>query len=132
MKAEFNIGIQALCLLAEEGRLLNSEWLARKINTNSVRVRNVLRKLSDQGYVEAVRGARGGYKLLVDPDDINLGELMEMIEVKPFNLRSTEREPAPAVKDVILNIYGRINQAAYDELEKITIQDVQDQLRLQE
>ncbi|MDO5037883.1 MAG: Rrf2 family transcriptional regulator [Tissierellia bacterium] len=128
MKAEFNIAVQALCLLAEKGRLLNSEYIAREIDTNSVRVRNVLRKLSDKGYVEAIRGVKGGYRLQVDPKHISLGSLMDLIEVKPFKLRDGSRRGKASMEDISKKIYQKINQAAYRELDKISLYEVQQEL----
>lgn len=41
---------------------------------------NVLKSLNQAGIISSVRGARGGYRLQVDPADVTLNDLVEAIE----------------------------------------------------
>jgi len=41
---------------------------------------NVLKELASAGYVESVRGARGGYRLALDPEQITLADLIVAVE----------------------------------------------------
>lgn len=41
---------------------------------------NVLKELCVAGYVESVRGARGGYRLVARPEQVNVGDLVAALE----------------------------------------------------
>ena len=41
---------------------------------------NILKTLSHHGIVESVRGANGGYRLAVKPEEVSLGRLLEILE----------------------------------------------------
>src|ERR1035437_1275386 len=44
---------------------------------------NVLKELAAAGYVESVRGAKGGYRLARRPEEINLADLVSAMEGGP-------------------------------------------------
>ncbi|MBI9017019.1 MAG: Rrf2 family transcriptional regulator [Phycisphaerae bacterium] len=77
-------GLIALCHLATAPEVLFS---ARKIAENygmsGALLMNVLKSLTRNGLVESTRGVNGGYKLLRDPANITLAELVCAIEGPP-------------------------------------------------
>ncbi len=75
-------GLIAMVHLAElpEGELISARQLAVKTGGSQSLLTNVLKALASCGYVESVRGARGGYRLAVDPDNINVAELVSGME----------------------------------------------------
>lgn len=65
----------------------------------------ILLQLKSAGIVESTRGASGGYRLKRRPDEITLGEIMNVIEPMPINKRanpstSSARSPATALNEV--------------------------------
>lgn len=92
---------------------------------------NVLKELAAAGYVESVRGARGGYRLARELEKISLAELVEAME-GPVRLSEctgdlTKHQECTLVmmaqcpvNDPVHRVQRRIN----DFLKKITLADI--------
>ncbi len=71
---------------AEEGRdaLVSAQELASFSALNKSLVANLLKDLTRAGFLNSVRGARGGYRLAASPRDISLGAILRAVE-GPFS-----------------------------------------------
>jgi Rrf2 family protein len=70
----------AITRLIERLQCMNSEMLAKSVNTNPVVVRRLLGRLRQAGLVESLAGACGGSRLARDPEQITLLEVYEAVE----------------------------------------------------
>lgn len=59
---------------------LSAKELAESYNLSPSLVANLLKTLSREGLIDSVRGKHGGYRLLRDPLDIRLGEIIRTVE----------------------------------------------------
>ena len=75
-------GLIAMTYLARlgEGELASAREIAERFGVPSSLLMNVLKELAAAGYVESVRGARGGYRLARSPEGISLADLVEVVE----------------------------------------------------
>ncbi len=75
-------GLIAMTHLASlsDGELACARKIAEQFNLPTSLMMNVLKQLSAAGFVESVRGARGGYRLAKRPEDISLADLVEALE----------------------------------------------------
>ncbi len=75
-------GLIAMAHLARlgEGELASAREISERFDVPTSLLMNVLKELSGSGYVESVRGARGGYRLARRPEKINLADLIAVIE----------------------------------------------------
>lgn len=75
-------GLIAMVHLAElpAGELISARQMAEKTRGSQSLLTNVLKDLATCGYVESVRGSRGGYRLAGDPARINVAELVTGLE----------------------------------------------------
>ena len=81
MNTHFSIALHALALLAgAPGRVLTSEALADRIQTNPVFLRRVLGALRTAGVLETRRGAGGGIVLVSDPAAVTLAEIYRLVQ----------------------------------------------------
>lgn len=79
-KTEYGlIAVVHLAALAE-GELISARQMAVKTGGSRSLLMNVLKDLATCGYVESVRGSRGGYRLAGDPAKINVAELVTGLE----------------------------------------------------
>jgi len=62
------------------GQLASAREIAERFGTPAALLMNVLKELAAAGYVESVRGARGGYRLARRPEDISLANLIGELE----------------------------------------------------
>ncbi len=62
------------------GELSSAREIAERFDIPVSLLMNVLKELASAGYVESVRGARGGYRLARGTDEIAVGEMVEALE----------------------------------------------------
>lgn len=75
--------IKALLYLADhqsEGRSIFSSEIAEQENIPKKFLETILRELRNFQFVQSKRGKAGGYKLLKEPKDINLADLMRAVD----------------------------------------------------
>jgi Rrf2 family protein len=75
-------GLIALTHLSRQpqGQLASARSIAEQFGVPVSLLMNILKELSAAGYVDSVRGARGGYKLSRSPEDITLADLIGTLE----------------------------------------------------
>ncbi len=75
-------GLIAMAHLAElpEGRVCSAREIAQTYEIPTALLMNVLKALAVAGYVDSIRGSRGGYRLAHRPEEISLAELVSAIE----------------------------------------------------
>lgn len=72
--------IRVVLYLAEAEGLVTSQDLANFSKVSPNYIFKIMKKLVDAGYVEQFRGVKGGYKLCVNPQDITLWDIIELME----------------------------------------------------
>src|SRR4051812_42410357 len=77
--------------LAFSGEIMDSEALARSVNTNPVVVRRLLLALRDAGLIETIAGKHGGSRLRKSPREISLRDIYDAIEPQPL-IRVSQRK----------------------------------------
>ena len=86
----------------------------------------ILLQLKGAGLVASTRGAAGGYHLLKPPEDVSLGEVMEVIEgaIEDNGQPTTHAAPdSPAVK-VLVQTWKRVSLAQRELLRGISIAEL--------
>jgi len=79
MRLDFSVAVHSLLYLDENRpRKIASRELATSLQLNAVMIRNILSVLHKQGYIEGSVGKNGGYQLIRDLADINVGELYDL------------------------------------------------------
>ncbi|MBK9118592.1 MAG: Rrf2 family transcriptional regulator [Phycisphaerales bacterium] len=71
----------AISHLARVGRqIVSARDIAEEHTVPLPLLMNVLKKLNRAGYINSVRGARGGYLLATNPEELTLADLIEAVE----------------------------------------------------
>jgi len=60
--------------------LASARQIADCFDVSTSLLMNVLKELASAGYVESVRGSRGGYRMAIDPEDVSLADLVSLLE----------------------------------------------------
>jgi len=77
-------GLIALSYLASRPeRVLSARRIAGQFGVPRALLMNVMKQLAAAGYVESVRGARGGYRLARRPDQISIADAVATLEGPP-------------------------------------------------
>jgi Rrf2 family protein len=62
--------------------VVSAHEIARRAHLNKSVVANLLKEFARAGMLESTRGLRGGYRLLRQPSEISLGQILEVVEGK--------------------------------------------------
>ena len=97
MTKKTGYGLIAMTHLASlsGGELACARKIAEQFNLPTSLMMNVLKQLSAAGFVESVRGARGGYRLAKRPEDISLADLVEALAATGKLLGPTQKQDGP-------------------------------------
>jgi Rrf2 family protein len=93
----------------------------------------ILLQLKGAGLVASVRGAAGGYHLIKPPQEVSLGQVMEVIEGSPDeNGQVTAASPdSPAVK-VLQQAWKEVSDVQKRMLDSMTLAELLERARAQE
>lgn len=135
MNSEFTIAVHSMVYLASRpDRMANSEMIAENVCTHSARIRKVMGFLKRSGYIQTKEGIGGGFQLVCQPEEVNLGELYRIVcfgKLKPgWCSGDPERDCAVAanISEVMDGIYIEVEQQLAKHLSKWTIRDVLDRI----
>lgn len=82
----------------------------------------ILLQLKGAGYVESTRGASGGYRLLRSPEEVTLGEVMEVID-GPANRLGSSDAKSPLTR-VLHDAWCEANEAQASVLANVSLADL--------
>jgi len=127
-------GLIAMVHLAKlpDGELSCAREIAEKFGVPAALLMNVLKKLSAAGYVDSVRGARGGYRLARKPESINLADVVTVME-GPIRLAECIRggangrrtcRPAVMASCPITDPVHRVQRKLNDFLQTVTLAEI--------
>lgn len=103
--------------MADSGRPLTSDALARVMQTNPVVVRRTLSGLREQGLVRSEKGHGGGWTLAADPGGITLRDVYEALGRPPlFAMGNRNAEPSCLVEQAVNAALGNTLQKAEELL----------------
>jgi Rrf2 family protein len=81
--------------------VVSAHEIARLAGLNKSVVANLLKEFARRNLLESVRGLRGGYRLVKEPCEVSLGEILEVVE-GPFTLVDCiERENAEVASGLL-------------------------------
>lgn len=110
-----------------DGKTCTITEIAESYNISKNHLMKVVHRLSQLGILKTIRGKGGGLLLNADPEQLNLGELIEKIEPHFFIVECFDAatgkcviSPVCQLKKVLLEASNSFTQA----LRKYTLQDV--------
>ncbi|CAG7654775.1 Rrf2 family transcriptional regulator [Paenibacillus allorhizosphaerae] len=128
--SQFAVAVHMMTILAGNygQQRVNSELMARSVNTNPVIIRRILRKLVKGGLVAAVPGATGGSVLTRPPEQISLLDIYRIEGKQPVCLPENNPNPECLVgksfKGVLCSKLSEAEQAMERKLAEVTIADL--------
>jgi Rrf2 family protein len=82
----------------------------------------ILRTLRSAGWVQSVRGSQGGYRLLVEPNDLTLLEIAEALGCPESNCQ-TEATETPANR-LLHEVWDSASAASREVLSRTTLSEI--------
>jgi Rrf2 family protein len=121
-----SLAFHTMWLLAERAdRRLNTPDIAKTLDVSEHHLQKVHQRLAKAGFIQAVRGPRGGFRLLRPAEEITLLEVFEAID-GPFNpCHCMLGHPGCRVNGCILgNLVDRVDSLVYDHLRQFTVAEL--------
>ena len=120
--------IQMLVYLAKEGKIVSSSKLAAATGVSHRYLLQISAKLRAAGFIRAVHGPSGGLKLVRNPDEINLYDIILSMEgaVRTGEICGT---PAPEIEqeiDTLERMYHSVDGMLGQALKEIMLSDILD------
>jgi len=91
----------------------------------------ILLQLKGAGFVSSVRGAAGGYHLAVEPSEISVGEIVQIVEGPNSVPGADEGSNASPGLRVLRKVWHETNRIEQDHLQKIDFAQLAEQARAQ-
>lgn len=126
---ESDYALRIVAVLAEEDRLLDANTIAEKTLVTPKFALKILRKLVFGNIVSSFKGAKGGYKLKMLPENITLKTVIELIDGPIVIARCLGGDEACNLNPdksscVFHHIFDSISIDLAKKLNKITIKDI--------
>lgn len=127
---QFSMALHVLTVLGySREEMLNSEHLARSVNTHPVVIRRILQRLSLAGFIETQRGARGGVRLKQAPELIDLRQIYQAVETPELLSRPTKNphRPCPVscqMKDIVESLADEAETCLLNYLKDIRLSHI--------
>ena len=117
-----------------DGDLASAREIAERFGVPTSLLMNVLKTLASAGYVESVRGARGGYRLARRPAEISLADMVTALE-GPIRLAECITDVAGDDDECTCEVMAdcpiadpvhRVHRRLRDFLKKVTLAQILD------
>lgn len=124
-KSEY--AIHSLMILAyNQGQEMSVDELAAMQEISRTYLAKVMQKMAGQGIVQSSKGFKGGYSLVLRPQEITLGQVVALFEGEEsfYDCVDSERGCQLGKKCVIHRAFRNAYQEMIAELEKIRLYDL--------
>lgn len=119
--------LRVLIYLAEQGdRLATIQEIADSYEISKNHLMKVVHQLNKKGYIETVRGKKGGMRLHMAPNEINIGVLVRETEQDLSIVECFSTKNACKIAPVcgLKGMFSQALKAFLDTLDKYTLADV--------
>ncbi|WP_321364909.1 Rrf2 family transcriptional regulator [uncultured Celeribacter sp.] len=126
----FAVATHAMCVLATRGQAISSaQFISENISVSAIIIKRVMRPIVVGGYVEAVVGAVGGYRLIRDPNEINLWLILEAIQgsgpfSKRFGMPESNCDEGRAIDQVVYDLYSSLDVMIEERLRAVSLASI--------
>lgn len=125
-------GLNAVCYIATsyQGEPISLKNISNYLNIPLPYLEQIVIKLRKAGYVDSIRGAKGGYKLAKSPSEITTYEILTLLEgeMVPIHCKGldccdySESNDGRCCHGEI--VWAKINKAVKDAIDNYTLQDL--------
>lgn len=115
--------------LQPEGETISLKTIAQRQGISLKYLEQIVTPLIRNGYLQAIRGAQGGYLLAKSPEEYTVGMILRTIEgsLSPVTCLTDSNSPCSRkCYCVTLEVYRKIDQAIDGVVDNITLKDLVD------
>ncbi|MBC8570128.1 RrF2 family transcriptional regulator [Zongyangia hominis] len=124
-KGRYGLRLMLDLALSYEKGLVSLRDVAARQEISEKYLEQIIMPLGRAGLVKSTRGAQGGYRLQLPPEEISVGDVLRVTEGSLTPVGCLDDTPC-ARKDqcVTYSVWGRVQEAITDVVDHITLQDL--------
>jgi Rrf2 family nitric oxide-sensitive transcriptional repressor len=131
MRKETDYAIQMLKLLSKNrNKSLSLRWVAKKLGVSFLFLQKIARKMRLSKLVSAEKGMDGGYKIIINPKNTSIKDVIEKIEGKCCLMSCMDKKNKSKCscscqnKCALKNKFKKINDKLLKILNEIKLADI--------
>ena len=131
-KSRYALRLMLALALQEPGVNLSVKTVAENEGISEKYLEQIIPVLVRNDYVRSVRGARGGYHLVKEPEEYTVGMILRTVEgsISPVSCMDDEvNQCARCHECVTLDLWERVDQAISNVVDHVTLADLVDKQR---
>lgn len=131
-KSRYALRLMLALALQEPGVNLSVKTVAENEGISEKYLEQIIPVLVRSEYVRSVRGARGGYHLVKEPEDYTVGMILRTVEgsISPVSCMDDEvNQCARCHECVTLELWEQVDQAISNVVDHVTLADLVDKQR---
>ena len=131
-KSRYALHLMLELAMQDEGENLSVKAVAESRGISEKYLEQVIPVLVRTGLVRSVRGAKGGYHLMKNPEDITVGMILRTVEgsIAPVSCLDDEvNQCARCNACVTLDLWAQVDQAISNVVDHVTLADLVDKQR---
>ena len=131
-KSRYALHLMLALAMQGEGENLSVKSVAESQGISEKYLEQIIPLLVRGGFVRSVRGARGGYHLMKDPEDTTVGDVLRTVEgsIAPVScLDDAVNQCARCKECVTLDLWAQVDQAISNVVDHVTLADLVDKQR---
>jgi Rrf2 family protein len=118
--------------MEEEGVNLSVKTVAEEQGISEKYLEQIIPVLVKNGYIRSVRGAKGGYHLVQDPENYTVGMILRLVEgsIAPVSCLDDEvNQCARCRACATLDLWEQVDQAISNVVDHVSLADLVDRQR---
>ena len=111
----------------DEQEYISIKKIAVRQDISEKYLEQIVAQLARAGFVTSVRGAQGGYRLVMEPKDYTVGMILRHIEGNLSSVKCLEESPNKCRRCnncVTIEVWKQINDAVNSVIDNITLRDL--------
>lgn len=131
-KSRYALHLMLALAMQEEGANLSVKAVAESRGISEKYLEQIIPVLVRSGLVRSVRGARGGYRLVRDPEEVSVGLILRTVEgsLSPVSCMDDEVNQCARCKScVTLDLWEQVDAAISSVVDHVTLADLVDKQR---
>lgn len=126
-KGQYALQMMLDLAIHDNGENITIKSIAKRQHLSEKYLEQIVNVLSRANYVKSIRGAKGGYRLALRPEEYTIGMILRVIEgsLAPIPCIEEEREDCGGMEGCLLcSVWKQINDAINGVIDHMTLEDL--------
>lgn len=126
-KGQYALQMMLDLAIYDTGEYITIKSIAQRQNLSEKYLEQIINMLSRAGFVKSVRGAKGGYRLCVETENITVGNILRAIEgsLAPVDILDSGKPADNLEEECLLTaVWSKMNDAINNVVDYVTLDDL--------